>query len=359
MTGDARYQMLWDCPGCDTAGLLALDHKFCPVCGTPQDPKLRYFPSDEQKVAVEDHPYHGADKVCGACDTPNVATAGFCTACGSAMDDAKAAARREDRVVADGAADAGDNTKAARDEAKQKRQAAEERRVREAAGQPAEPSKPRRGMGAYLGLGCGAIVAIAALGCVGFFLLSWLLQTQDTLTVSGHTWDRRVDVEVLGPVKKSDWKDEVPAAASDVVCRSEKKDTKKVPDGEDCQMRKKDLGDGTFTEVRECTTRYRTEDVFGEKCSYTVVTWSKARSEQAAGADLSPRWPQVTLTPAKEREGKRHETYTLALTDSKGQGHTCDLAEPAWRSYAQGSKVQASFGGLTGLIDCGSLAPAR
>ena len=65
------YQMLWDCAYCDTTKLLALDHRHCPNCGGAQDAERRYFPSDEDKVAVEDHEFFGADWQCAACDSPN------------------------------------------------------------------------------------------------------------------------------------------------------------------------------------------------------------------------------------------------------------------------------------------------
>ena len=64
------YQMLWDCPYCGTPKLLALDHKHCPACGGAQDPTRRYFPKDDEKIAVEGHVFVGKDKICGACEAP-------------------------------------------------------------------------------------------------------------------------------------------------------------------------------------------------------------------------------------------------------------------------------------------------
>jgi len=55
--------MLWDCEFCGTKKLLGKTHRFCPNCGAQQDPKARYFPSDEEKVAVKDHVYVGVDKI--------------------------------------------------------------------------------------------------------------------------------------------------------------------------------------------------------------------------------------------------------------------------------------------------------
>ena len=58
-----RFEMLWDCPNCGTDKLLGLTHRHCPNCGAAQDPSKRYFPADDQKVAVENHPYQGAELV--------------------------------------------------------------------------------------------------------------------------------------------------------------------------------------------------------------------------------------------------------------------------------------------------------
>lgn len=356
MADEATYQMLWDCQACFTAGLLALDHKFCPACGSPQDPTTRYFPSDAQKVLVADHTFTGADKICPACDSPNAATAGFCQACGSPLDDATEAARRGDRVVEDGEVDAGDSARDALDEAKQRKQADEARRIREMGGKPPEePPKKRRGVGGWIVMGCLGIAAIALVGCVGFWLLSMMLATSGQVVVDGHAWTRSVDIETFGPVKKSDWQDRVPANAANVRCSREVKDTQRVADGEDCKTRKIDRGDGTFTEKRECTTRYREEKIYGQKCRYTVDEWKKARSEQAAGTDLSPTWPAVRLRQGTEREGQRHATNTVYLRDEDGTRHPCDLPEARWRGMTDGQTFEASFGGLTGAIDCASL----
>ncbi|MEM9265390.1 MAG: hypothetical protein AAGA46_07690 [Cyanobacteria bacterium P01_F01_bin.13] len=74
------YQMLWDCQFCGTQKLLAKTHRACPRCKAPQDPAWRYFPSDADKVAVENYEFKGNDKICAACDSINEADAKFCCA---------------------------------------------------------------------------------------------------------------------------------------------------------------------------------------------------------------------------------------------------------------------------------------
>ena len=118
MPDESAYQMLWDCPACDTPKLLGLTHRHCPACGSPQDPASRYFPPEGEEIAVEDHQYAGADRVCGACDTPSAAIAEFCGGCGSPMDDAKEARRRTDQVAEAGQSFESDDAKGARSDFK-------------------------------------------------------------------------------------------------------------------------------------------------------------------------------------------------------------------------------------------------
>ncbi|MFK7930812.1 MAG: hypothetical protein AB8H79_21695 [Myxococcota bacterium] len=354
---EGRYQMLWDCPACGTDQLLGLDHRFCPNCGSAQDPGLRYFPSDDAKIAVDDHPYHGADKVCPACDTPNGAASEFCQACGSDLDGSKAAAVRGDVVLGEDESFAGQTAQDAKDEARERKRKEEARRRGE------DPDPPKKKSGLFgmglAGTGCLILVLLMIFGCAGYFCLSSLWSSSGEVTVAGHAWKREINVEAFGPQKGSAWEDRVPRGATSVRCSKEVKDTKKVADGETCKTRKVDKGDGTFAEKKECTPKYRSEKIYGQKCRFMVNEWKKSRTAKAQGTDLNPLWPNARLSQVGdcvgcEREGRRTDTYSLRVTDESGAEHKCDLSEAKWRSYTKGQRVEASFGGLTGAIDCSS-----
>lgn len=361
-----RYQMLWDCPACGSEGLLGLDHRFCPSCGSAQDPALRYYPSDDAKIAVEDHPYHGADRVCPACDTPNSAASGFCQACGSPLDDAKAAATRDAKVTAEGESFQGESGDDARAEAREKQREEQERRLRQMSGPDqasatssadgSDGAPPRKKRGALL-WGCGAVVALAVVGLGLFCLLSSMWAKSDDVVVEGHRWERAVQVEAFGPTKDSAWRDKVPSKARDVSCRKKENGSRKVADGETCKTVREDKGDGTFAEIEECKPKYKKEPIYDEWCDFVVDTWAVAKTEQAAGQDLKPRWPTVKVRGDKEREGKRTESLKVTVRDSQGTTHTCEVSQDRWRALEPGATVKASFGGITGLIDCGSLKP--
>ena len=110
---EGTFQMLWKCEYCETDKLLALDHKHCPVCGAAQNPERRYYPEEGDEVAVADHQYAGADRLCPACDAPNSALAKFCGGCGSDLEGAKDSKTRGEQRAAEGESFESDSAKAA------------------------------------------------------------------------------------------------------------------------------------------------------------------------------------------------------------------------------------------------------
>lgn len=207
---------------------------------------------------------------------------------------------------------------------------------------------------------------IGALLLVGVTVVMLVWKKDQKLTVAAHTWRRTVNVESFGPAKESAWCSELPSAASGVTRRKEQRGTKKVADGEDCQTRKQDRGDGTFKEERECKPRFKEEPVYDEKCSYSIVKWQRARQEVAEGTQTTAaRWPAVTLSRSGcaslgcEREGAREETYTVVFRDAQGEEYRCNFDEKSWASYAEGQRYAGKLRALVGSLDCSSLRGAR
>ncbi len=357
------YQMLWDCPACGTSGLLGLDHRFCPGCGSPQDAKNRYFPSDDQKVLVEDHRFTGADQVCGACGTANGSSSGFCQACGSPLDDAKAVQRRADRVVGEGESDGGETSKDARAEVEAARRAREAARIAENSGQSPPSTTPAKGGGSGpIFLGLIALIGLVVVGIIGFICLNTLWSTNGEVTVASHEWSRSIEIERYDTVRETAWKDETPRGARIISCSEKQRGTQKIADGEECNTRKKDNGDGTFSEKRECKTLFKEVPTMDQSCRFEIDRWSTTRTAKSSGVDLQPKWPEANLKRTGNcigcaREGQRSESYTVKLTDPEGGSHSCAVAEKTWRALTPGSTVAATFGGLTGSLNCGSLRP--
>jgi hypothetical protein len=330
------YEMLWDCKFCGTENLPAKTHRFCPNCGATQDPKTRRFPSDAEKRAVTDHVYKGADLICAACSTNNTGDAHFCRNCGAPLENAARAALLGDQV---------------RDE-----RAQFERDGLSAQTVAAPPARkgPPWAMIAIIGA-----VVLAVVGAVVAF--TWQRDTR--VQVVGHQWERYITIEQFAAVGDSAWCDQMPGDAYSVSSRREQRDTRRVPDGEECQVRRVDNGDGTFSERRECTTVYRDEPIYDDRCYFTVNRWTEARTLDAAGESLrdAPRWPLLQLSTCPtallgcEREGGRTEDYTLTFQSAEGDTFTCQVPQDFWQNASIESAWSVEVGVLTGQPDCASI----
>lgn len=341
------YQMLWDCPACGTAALLGVDHRFCPGCGAPQDPESRYFPSDEQKVAVEDHVFHGSDRVCPRCETANAALATFCVGCGAPTDGAVDVALR-------GEVRGQDSADAARAAHRERDRATEAARA--SARDPGREDDPK---GWVAGCGIMALaVIVPVLGCGGLIWLFTRTEPVDVV-VASRTWARAIEVEALRTVSESGWDEEVPSDARGTSCSERERGTRQVADGETCETVRDDHGDGTFSERERCRTTYRSETAYDDWCAWQVDRWVVTRTERSGGGSADPpRWPPVALASG-EREGGRSEEFAVqfaALSD--GEAPRCALPEAQWQAMVEGTGWTLARNVLLGSVDCAS-ATAR
>ena len=77
-------------------------------------------------------------------------------------------------------------------------------------------------------------------------------------------------------------------------CRQEQRSTRRVPDGQECRTVRRDQGDGTFREERQCETKYRDEPVYDDKCTWSGQRWESDRTEEVSGGlSDTPVWPDV------------------------------------------------------------------
>ena len=323
------YEMLWDCKFCGTTKLLGKSQRFCPVCGAAQDPKTRYFPSDEEKVAVKDHKFVGADLICGSCAGTNSGNSEYCTQCGAPLASAARAGSLGAREARDGEKFL---TSAARDLAKEEM---DTDLARAKAADDSAGSKARRPF--IIG---GVVVVIVAVIGAALFLFS---TTSNNVIVTGHSWERVINIEDYGPRSGSDWDESVPGDAYNVTCRHEQRDTRQVADGEECKNVQVDQGDGTFRQERQCTTKYRDEPVYDDKCSYMVDRWEYERNVTTTGASLSdaPVWPEANITNSgqcrgceREQANGRVEKYIVFLKNTKNDtAYQCEFSDQTqWAS---------------------------
>ena len=323
----ATYEMLWDCASCGTKKLLGKTHRHCPSCGNVQDPDARYFPRDEDRVLVEDHVFHGVDWQCERCDTPNSAAASHCVNCGDRRDGVE----EDVRLQADP------------DEA------------------PASPPPPRSA-----GTGRTAVVVVLVLAlvlCAGLLVGSLFWTAPTTVTVQGHSWERSVRVEKLAPRSDGAWCDRTPSDAYSVSRSRKQRSTKKIPDGETCRTVNKDNGDGTFSTRQKCTTKYRSEPVYDDLCSFTVDRWGHERTEVAEGRGRSPApaWPRVQVDDCRRlgctRIAGRRASYWVHMVDGDGDAQSCDVSEATWGAMHEGSRWAARKRVVWDNLVCDGLQP--
>jgi hypothetical protein len=180
--------------------------------------------------------------------------------------------------------------------------------------------------------------------------------------VSDRSWQRTIEIERFSLVRGSAWCSEMPSAAREVSRRKDTKSTTRVKNGEDCTKRKKDLGNGTFKEVRECTPRYKETPVYADKCEYDAPAWTSSRKANAeGGASSVPDWPKPNLAQTGtclgcEREGKRDEKFVVKFFDVKTkEAASCNTSAERWKQFEKGSRWDGEVGVLSNAIDCDAL----
>lgn len=307
------YEMMWDCSSCGQQGNLGKTHRYCPNCGAPQDETKRYFPTEAQRVAVKDHKFSGADRKCPNCGTPSSAAATNCGNCGAPLDGAKT-------VPLVGAT----------------------------------PVLQKKRSNAW--------VWWLLVGLLVFSVLIWyrcIRKREIALQVTGHRWSTAVEIEEYKDVEDHAWRDQVPGEARFVSCREKERSQRSVPDGETCTTVKRDKGDGTFDDVKQCTPKTRQEPVYDDWCDFRINRWTKVEELPTHGTGLTLSWanpppPAVTIGLGARRVGKKTATYTLDMSDGKNT-RTCDVSESTWRKYTDGQSIKAQVRASSGSIVCGSL----
>jgi hypothetical protein len=334
------YEMLWDCGACGSEKLLGVTHRHCPNCGAAQEASRRYFPSDDEKVAVAEHRYTGVDQQCAACGSPSSAAAVHCPNCGAPLAEGKAVATKGAERIAEGQSFSA--SKGAATDAPLRPDAAPERK-----GAP--------------------LKVIAALLVIVLALFIACRKKSATLEVVAHHWRLERPIEVFALTTQSAWRDQLPSHARPVECHRETRSTRRVPDGERCERVRKDLGNGAFKESRECTPQFRDEAIDDERCSFQVPAWTRARVDRAEGQGLTTPRRFATEGPTRtgeclgcERAGAVDEVFEVEVREpASGTSARCAVPRARWESLTDGVEIQAQVRAVGGAIACASVASAR
>lgn len=331
-TGAGTYQMLWNCAVCGTEKLLGVTHRFCPNCGTQQDPDWRYFPAEDEYVRVENHVFVGKDLTCSVCGTLNAADANFCENCGSTLEDAEPASSLGEQRMASGRAFPSSGS---RDEVAEQWQ-----RQMNAIDEKAK--------GGGIPMRTVVILGLVALVAVGAFIAVFWTQ-EARVTATAHSWERTIVVDEYRFFTTQNWDDMRPAGdqVTRGTCVERQRGSRQVPDGQECETVRVDNGDGTFSTRQECRTVYRSEPVYDDWCTYSGYRWEFDRNVTTSGNSVSdtPTWGDPNLNCANqrstgcEREARREEQYIVQFTSNSGDNsYDCAFEQPAWRDVALNSE---------------------
>jgi hypothetical protein len=317
------YEMLWKCNFCGTDKLRGKTQRFCPNCGAPQEAKNRYFPTEQDMIAVENDNYQGVDKLCSACGTANSATSSFCSQCGSAMTGTKNAELKVD-----------------------------------AASTPVPESEPPKKRSWWV-----TLLIFTMLLSITFFIVNYFWRDTVTLELVSSEWQREIKIEQLQAVQDSAWCDVKPVAAYSVLRKSEVRSHKQIPDGETCRTDKVDRGDGTFVAKKVCMSKFRNEPVYSDKCYFTVNRWQYVRTLTAKGTDKQPKDPELVLSKTGnclgcERDAAHVSKYILTLSDKTkkdAEPIVCEVVETIWQQADPESKLQMEQSVMSDTIHCDTL----
>jgi hypothetical protein len=326
---DKTYEMLWDCQFCGTTKNLGKTHRFCPVCGAPQNPDSRYYPSDEEKVAVEDHQFVGVDVTCPACNQLNSADNEFCQQCGSPLTEGAKAKRLDEQSRA---ADETFESSGSRDVVKEQFDA----QMVDIGVQTAPEGEGKKGFNPKVLAMIGVVIALIA---GGLFVLN--MTESATVYAADHSWERTVDVEVYRQFTEMSWDDVRPAGDNVTMdrgsCVSRQRSTNRVADGETCRTVRRDNGDGTYSESQECTTNYREEPVYDDWCRWRGYRWENDYARVTSGEGLSPEpyYEEVSLNcEGQSRLGCQRANYSgkyyVDFVGNESRTYTCDFAQDEW-----------------------------
>ncbi|HYH96485.1 hypothetical protein [Hyalangium sp.] len=333
----------WNCTSCDTKDIPAR-HKKCPTCNNPR----------ELTGKESEFEFGGTDAATGkalrdgvtdekALDMASAGADWFCAYCGASN-------RGDQPICKNCKAERTDDSKALQEEADPGMPAP----------RPQAPPTKKRTLGKV-----GMALVGSLFFCCGSTIVYgfWLSAEHETTgQITSTEWKRTAYHERFTPVTLEGWQDELrtqaPRMPSDGKgelagvqnirgCVSRQRSTRKVADGtervcstktrkvacgteEKCRTRNK--GNGFKEEICEdvtkyCSesyedcrneTRYRTEPVYAQQCSYDTYQWKElARRDTSGHDDEPPRWAELSVG-ATDRV-RREEKYTLHIAYDDGE----------------------------------------
>ena len=398
---DRLVMGFWDCPYCDSKGILGTIRE-CPNCGKHRGKDTKfYMKSKNHDEVVRNNHYlteeqsktkgKGQDWECSYCGGLNSVLDKVCISCGHPRESSdlgyfqmrereenqKSEQRKTNETISDEKEFDIDEDLFPKPDLEQFKPILNQVRqeYKESIRQREEPKREKFSLNInwkpFLIL--GAVLSF-------IFLLIWLFVPHEkTLHVLDKEWEYSIDIERYQQVHESDWS--LPSGAEleytqreihhydEVLDHYETKTrtyTERVQVGSHTEYSYSDNGDGTFTEHSyqvpdyENVTRtetyqepvYRDEPVYKTKYYYTVWKWLHERYVTTSGIDTEPYYGEVVLKD-KEREGQHHEKYVLkgflGKNDDKVKLYSIDKSN--WFYVESGSDIKVMVNNLNQITE--------
>jgi hypothetical protein len=309
----------------------------CLGCGATRQRDVAFFLDDDAPEVTDDaliaRARAGPDWLCAFCGDANAPARDHCRNCGA---EKGASPSRRVYIEPGGAGGAPPRPPARSGEVNPPSRAASD------SGPPTGPAASNFRPWAMAVL----LVLVAFVVAAAYF---GLRRTEETLTVAGFEWERRVAVEAWRTVREQAWEGSVPAGARVVSRRQEvhhrERDqvgTRRVKAGH------RDLGNGFFEDVYRDEPVYRERPVYRTRVTYDVQRWVPDRTVRAAGRDHAARWPDPQLRGG-EREASRAETLVVLLNGKRT--YRMELPEGRWTALEPGQAVSAVIRGGRSVLE--------
>ena len=329
------FQMLWNCPACDKVGLLGIDHRFCPNCGSTQDVNNRYFPPEGEEVEAKNHEYSGADWICEYCDTASSNSAKSCGHCGAAKDGTQGP-----KITID------------------------PNETKEVESNPPVESGALLSKFKWPAIGCGGILVLL----IGFMIFATLSTSEEMRKIDHHSWKSSVKISKYHTFVDTAFCENMPRKVklgfkSKVKRITQKKfGTKKVPDGEECKTVKKDKGDGTFKKTKQCKPKYKRLPLYKDYCHFTNVGWKVNRTLEDSDKGMNFKYPEFSLAKKGncigcERVDDKNMAYFVHI-ENQGKLNACSVEKPLWSSLKDGQDVIVGIKTIGGGLRCQEIKAA-
>ncbi len=341
-------ELYWTCPNCQTnnPGLA----KKCSGCGAPQPDNVEFKQKTQQELITEKEKIaaaeQGPDIHCAFCGARNPASAKVCVNCGADLKEGKA--REAGKVLGTFAKD--NEAKTITCPACGTVNPASALNCSGCGASLTHKEKPKQEIAAkkvnWMPIGIAAVILIALCGLL-FFAFS--PKGSETATVNSVSWSRSINIEEIGPVEKSDWRENIPYDAQIESCESREHHTQDEPAPnavEECgEPYTVDRGNGVAEVVQDCEYH-----VYEDYCDFIVEDWTIIETMVAEGSDLEPQWPEPVLE-SDQRIGGQDEEYIIVFSDQDGlfEYSTTDFSE--FQKMAVGSVWKITKNRMGGIVE--------